>query len=143
MKHIQEMIEARGGVAAVRADYLPIENPPYMRLVIEVVSPSFPDGSCEISVAHYGEMNGDAMRDPEITFLVKPDAGGRWEWTPLTFTNDYMGVYQVAAEYDHAGRVTVLSEDLRRDLLEFATMWDRNVKEQGFMDALRTKTSTR
>ena len=135
MKNIQQIIEAHGGLAAVQANYLRIENPPFMRLVIEVVGTLFPNGTCEISVAHYGEQNGDQMRDPEITFLVTPSSEGEWQWKPLTFLNDYVGIYQVAAEYDNFARLQVHDAKLVRDLSEFAEMWDRNIKHQGFVEA--------
>ena len=47
--------------------YLKIENSPYMALVIEATD-SGPSGLPAISVAHYGEQNGDLMRDPEMCF---------------------------------------------------------------------------
>ena len=140
MKNIQSMIEAHGGLAAVQANYLRIENPPFMRLVIEVVGTLFPSGACEVSVAHYAEQNGDAMRDPEITFLVIP-SDGEWQWHPLTFLNDYVGMYQVAAEYDNFGRLQVRDAMLVRDISEFAEMWDRNIKQQGFIEAFHNTHS--
>ena len=133
MKHIQDMIEQHGGLAAVQRNYLRIENPPFMRLVIEVVGPIFPNGSCEVSVAHYGEQNGDAMRDPEITFFVTPSEDG-WQWKPLTFLNDYVGAYQVAAEYDNFGHVRVRDARLVKELTAFASQWDCNIKQQGFIE---------
>jgi hypothetical protein len=48
--------------------YLKIENPPYMALVIEATDESGPCGLPAISVCHYGEQNGDLMRDPEMCF---------------------------------------------------------------------------
>ena len=135
MNNIQSMIEVHGGLAAVQRNYLRIENPPFMRLVIEVIGPAFPDGTCEVSVAHYGIQNGDSMRDPEITFLVTPTAGGELRWQPLTFLNDYVGVYQVAGECDNLGHVRVRDAKLARELSEFSMQWDRNIKHQGFMDA--------
>jgi hypothetical protein len=48
--------------------YVNIENPPYMPLVIEAVDESGPRGLPALSVCHYGEQNGDAMRDPEMCF---------------------------------------------------------------------------
>jgi hypothetical protein len=47
---------------------LRIENRPYMALVIEAMDESGPCGLPAISVAHYGELNGDATRDPEMCF---------------------------------------------------------------------------
>lgn len=139
MKNIQTMIEAHGGLAAAQRNYLRIENPPFMRLVVEVVGQLFPNGSCEVSVAHYNEQNGDAMRDPELTFLVIPSENDEWQWKPLTFLNDYVGVYQVAAEYDSFGQVRARDAKLVRELTEFAAMWDRNLKHQGFMEVFRSQ----
>ena len=48
--------------------YLKIDNLPYMELVIEAVDESGPMGLPALSVAHYGEQNGDLMRDPEMCF---------------------------------------------------------------------------
>ena len=139
MQNIQQMISEHGGLAAVQSSYLSIENPPFMRLVIEVISPVFPNGTCELSVAHYGQQNGDAMRDPEVTFLVTPKEHGQWQWQPLTFLNDYVGVYQVAAEYDNFGQLRVRDAKLTRELSDFVTEWDRNIKQQGFIEAFRRK----
>lgn len=47
---------------------LKIENPPFMALVIEATDESGPCGLPAISVCHYGEQNGDLMRDPEMCF---------------------------------------------------------------------------
>lgn len=142
MKNIQTMIEEHGGLAAVQANYLRIENPPFMRLVVEVIGTPFPNGTCEVSVAHYGAQNGDAMRDPEITFLVILSENGEWQWKPLSFLNDYMGIYQVAADYDNFAHLRVRDAKLMHDLQEFAEMWDRNVKRQGLFEAFH-RISTR
>lgn len=131
MKTIQKLIDLHGGFEAVKTHYLSLENPPYMRLVIEVIGGPYPNGAYELSVAHYGEQNGDAMRDPEITFLVVPAEQGT-TWTPLTFENSYMGCYQVVAEATREGRLNVRNAALLRDLRDFANQWDHNLMEQGF-----------
>jgi hypothetical protein len=131
MKHVQQMIDQHGGFEAVRTRYLRIENPPFMRLVIEVIGGPYPNGAYEVSVAHYAEQNGDAMRDPEITFLVVPSAEGT-TWTPLTFENSYLGAYQVVAEVSSEGLIQVKQSRAMNDLRDFANQWDRNLKEQGF-----------
>jgi hypothetical protein len=77
------------------------------------------------------EHYGDAMRDPEITFLVVPAEQGT-NWTPLTFENSYMGCYQVVAEVTPDGRLKVRNAALLRDLRDFANQWDLNLMEQGF-----------
>ena len=131
MKNIQRMIEERGGYEAVRENYLRLENPPLMRLVVEVIGGPYENGGYEVSVAHYGEQNGDAMRDPEMTFLVVT-SGEVTNWTPLTFENSYMGCYQVVAEVTREGRLRVKNAAMLHDLRDFANQWDCNIKEQGF-----------
>jgi len=131
MKHVQQMIDQHGGFEAVRTRYLSLENPPFMRLVIEVIGGPYPNGAYEVSVAHYAEQNGDAMRDPEITFLVVPSAEGTI-WTPLTFENSYLGAYQVVAEVNSEGLIQVKQSRAMNDLRDFANQWDRNLKHQGF-----------
>ena len=54
--------------------YLEIENPSYMALVIEAVDEFGPSGQPTISVAHYGEQNGDLTRDPEMCFELDSSA---------------------------------------------------------------------
>ena len=132
MQHIQKMIDQHGGFEAVRTRYLRLENPPLMRLVIEVIGGPYRNGAYEVSVAHYAEQNGDAMRDPEITFLVAPAEQGT-TWTPLTFENSYLGCYQVVASVSSAGLVEARDPALMRDLRDFAIQWDLNLKQQGFM----------
>jgi len=140
MKHVQEMIETHGGLAAVKRNYLRIENPPFMRLVVEVVRGPMPAGTWELSVAHYGIQNGDAMRDPEVCFLVHPlPDSPQWAWFPLTFLNDYVGVFQQAATYDEDGILDERYPAQAREMREFADMWDRNIKHQGFIEAFQRK----
>jgi hypothetical protein len=131
MQHIQQMIDQHGGFEAVRARYLRLENPPLMRLVIEVIGGPYPNGAYEVSVAHYAEQNGDAMRDPEITFLVVPAEQGT-TWTPLTFENSYMGTYQVVAVVNADGALQVRQPRQMQELRELANHLDINLKQQGF-----------
>jgi hypothetical protein len=134
MKTIQKLIDLHGGFEAVRTRYLSLENPPFMRLVVEVIGGPYPNGAYELSVAHYGEQNGDAMRDPEITFLVVPSEQGT-TWTPLSFENSYMGAWRVAATVTPEGRLAVRDSRLQRDLRVFSNQWDRNLQQQGFVEA--------
>jgi hypothetical protein len=80
----------------------------------------------EISVAHYGELNGDLIRDPELTFSCGSD------WTPTSITQDPVGRYAEVfpiVDGQHAKRVR---PKLLRELKSFASLWARNLKEQGF-----------
>jgi len=72
MQTILRILERAGGYRPTL--YLKIENLPYMALVIEATPEPGPLGAASISVAHYGEQNGDLMRDPEMVF----EARGVW-----------------------------------------------------------------
>ena len=47
-----------------------------------------PDGYLFVSVAHYGELNGDLMCYPEMVFIKAPVSG---DYLPSYFRNDYIG----------------------------------------------------
>lgn len=103
---------------------LKIENPPYMSLVIERLYAA-DHGRQVVSVCHYGEQNGDAMRDPEMCFDFE-------DWRPLYFRNDYMGVEQYVFVTPERKQYR---PRLAADLRSFATTWARNLREQGFKPA--------
>ena len=66
MKAILQLLRKAGGYR--RELCLRVENPPYQQLVIEAIPEPGPLGLRCLSVAHYGEQNGDLMRDPEMCF---------------------------------------------------------------------------
>ena len=108
--------------------YLKIEDLPYMALVIEATDESGPCGLPCISVAHYGEQNGDLMRDPEMCFEL-----GRAYLDPFYFRNDYLGVEQWSRLID--GTNYVIHSELHRQHDQFAKQWDNNLRLQGFAQA--------
>jgi hypothetical protein len=113
------------------------EVPGFMRLVIEYIGHG-PRGFDMVSVAHYGEQNGDAMRDPEIMFEIAVDAQGEWTWHPVAIQQDYVGSYREAVYVGEDGQVYVRTAEVR-DIQAFARVWDANLKAQGFVDAARAK----
>lgn len=76
------------------------------------------------SFNHWGEMNGDLIRDPDVTFLNS--AAGI---VPLEFQNDYMGFYQEAAKIEE-GQIVVENEKGYLSLVEFCNVWMENIQEQ-------------
>ena len=104
--------------------YIRLESSGYMPLSVENLGYTVL-GNPVYSMAHYGEQNGDAMADPDMTLSV--DFENR-RVIPLTFQNDYMGTYQ-----------EVFSDDGRRyvprllaDLDDFLRLWLKNIEQQGF-----------
>jgi hypothetical protein len=71
---------------------LKIENLPYTELVIEAIDEPGPIGLPAISFAHYGEQNGDLMRDPEMCFKLAVQNGP--ELVPFYYRNDLAGIEQ-------------------------------------------------
>ena len=110
--------------------YLKIENTPYMELVIEATDESGPCGLPALSVAHYGEQNGDAMRDPEMCFEL--GLAGRAHLNPFYWRNDYVAIEQWSrfiqdGNYCYHPQLHGQHED-------FAKLWDKNLREQGFAE---------
>jgi hypothetical protein len=131
MKAIVRILELAGGY---RRDFdLRIENPPYMTLVLEAIGP----GPCNVpalSVAHYGEQNGDLMRDPEMCFEVSRGFCRDVSLSPYYYRNDYMGVEQYSRSND--GKHYAFNPELYAKHQSFAELWDKNLRDQGFLEAL-------
>jgi uncharacterized protein DUF6908 len=128
MRNVQRIIDKRGGLEALKHRPIRLEVPGFMRLVIEYVGTGPRDGSL-VSVAHYGEQNGDAMRDPEIVFEV-----GGGAWCPVSIRQDYVGSYREAVYTGDDGKVYIRPREVR-DIQSFARIWDRNIMAQGFVNA--------
>jgi hypothetical protein len=111
--------------------HLHIENPPYKALVIEAIDESGPCGLPALSVCHYGEQNGDAMRDPEMCFELG-FAGGA-HLNPFSWRNDYVPVEQWS-RFIWCG-MYVYNSDLHQQHEQFAKVWDKNLREQRFVEA--------
>ena len=130
MKTILRILERAGGYRPTL--YLKIENPPYMALVIEAVPEPGPLGLPAISVAHYGEQNGDLMRDPEMCFELI-ERGGNLAPDPYYWRNDCMGSEQWSRNLVDGRYVVLLDLHQLHEL--FAEVWDGNLRSQGFVDA--------
>lgn len=115
-----EKVNENGGYAKFTANG-------YMDLVIENIGYNDFEGNPVYSIAHYGEMNGDAMRDPEITFSVNE---AEKSILPLSFRNDYMGM-NVEYFRNQNGRISYLSTWLH-DGDQFLQTWTQNIIDQGF-----------
>ena len=130
MKTVLEILKKAGGWH--HGLYLRIENPPFMALVIEATDESGPCGLPVLSIAHYGEQNGDLMRDPEMCFELGFAVGAHL--TPFYFRNDYLGIEQFSRTIE--GDNYVFDRDLYDQHEKFAGLWDKNLSRQGFIEAL-------
>lgn len=95
------------------------KDPTYMPLTIEIIEER------QISICHYGEQNGDLMRDPEMVFW-KDDVG---EYYPFYYRNDYVGFEQFIGEIVE-GKLVVENINEQESQVEFVDIWMKNIKYQ-------------
>jgi len=93
-----------------------VEVDGYENLTIEKI------GDDRVSVGHYHTYRGDLMSDPEVVFVV--DSG---DWRPVRFTQ-----HPLAHDHDESGL----------DLDEFLSTWNKNLRNQGFIDAATQRMSS-
>jgi hypothetical protein len=84
-----------------------------------------------VSLCHYGEQNGDLMRDPDIVFMFHALPDGLTA-EPVSYRNDYLGVCQDVYRYDEAGTRIQVIPRLKMELKHFSLQWFQNLREQGF-----------
>ena len=75
------------------------------------------------------------MADPDMTFEV---ADGTW--SPVEFQQASPPVYQRAVSVGDDGKV-LIKPKLLADLKRFAALWDRNLRDQGFLKAAEASAS--
>ncbi|QEH39424.1 hypothetical protein [Chitinophaga sp. XS-30] len=122
------------------SDRLRITNEGFMPLVMELVDTNIttPKGSADLySLAHYYSQNGDAMRDPEMCFLVidsrtTPEDYSGLQIYPTYFLMDGMGVEQNSIVI-HEKRIIGCIIQVQRDHAIFSNQWLSNIAEQGFL----------
>jgi hypothetical protein len=134
MKTVATILELAAPLQA--GFHIRIENEPWMILVIEDTQERGPNGLPAISVAHYGEQNGDLMRDPEMIFEAE-ESGEEMNLIPFYWRNDYVGVEQYSA-FTEDGK-TLLNAKLKQEHIAFARTWDANLRAQGFLEAFVTR----
>jgi hypothetical protein len=137
MKTILAILKQAGGWH--HGLYLRIENPPYMALVIEATDESGPCGLPALSVCHYGEQNGDAMRDPEMCFELGLAGGAHLD--PFYWRNDYVAVEQWSRNIVRDHYVHLVQ--LHAQHVRFAKTWDNNLRLQGFAEAFAQQQTPR
>ena len=132
MKSYQEfstyLDQLLGDVQAVR-----ITVPGYMPLSVEEIGSS-EEGHRLVSLCHYGEQNGDLMRDLDMVFLFHNVPDGSVA-EPVSYRNDYLGIFQEVYRYDETGSRTHVLTPMKHDLKEFANTWFATLRDQGFFGA--------
>lgn len=112
---LADMAMANGG--HIRID----NSPSFMYLAVERIGPD------AWSFAHYGEQNGDAMRDPDVVFYAPDRLTGPM---PVSYRNDYLGTWKEYTECDDKGRPSKINVRGIEDLVRFCATWFKNIREQ-------------
>jgi hypothetical protein len=124
-----ESLKAAGG-EHVRID----NNPTYQALVVEQIGAARLDPAGDrlplYSFAHYGQQNGDAMRDPDVVMID----GGAHGFFPVSFRNDYIGLDLEHCDYNGSA-LRCVNVHGQAELAEFCDMWARNLKDQQCLGA--------
>lgn len=94
-----------------------------MPIHIEIIDRS--EQYTHISLAHYGQHNGDAMRDPEMIIALHKESQ---QFIPYYYRNDYCGIEQYSLRWTDDG--FLLNRKLQADHTSFANQWLRHIAAQ-------------
>lgn len=137
MKNVTKIIELFGGFEKLASQPISLHVEGFMPLSIERIGVG-PRGGTLLSIMHWFEQNGDLMRDPDVVVEVFPDTP---KWLPLSYRQDSVGLQQeVAMGSDLTEKQKRAGERLARDIQRFLDLWDRNIDEQGFVEAAQKQS---
>ncbi len=118
--------------------HLKIENKPYMALTIERLDDAYGGNASLYSLCHYYELNGDLMQDPEMCFVVvdartaETPGYENVQVTPYYFAQANLGFYEQSIVFDN-GVMKRCDDELQHGQVEFAGIWLKNIKGQGYL----------
>ena len=78
----------------------------------------------QLSICHYGKLNGDLMADPEMCFIYKDN-----KFYPFYYKNDYFGMEQESLDV-HGIEVEEIDSRLYDEHLKFANSWLNTIQQQ-------------
>ena len=112
--------KGKGGAVEIKraSEFMPL----YVA-IIQTVS----DAEEWVSLAHYGEEQGDLMRDPEMMFYHDRKEGKAYA---MTFRDDYAGTWEDSIKPDTDGRPWKVSPARQKHHTAFAEVWLKNIKSQ-------------
>lgn len=137
MKNVTKIIELFGGFEKLASQPISLHVEGFMPLSIEHIGVG-PRGGTLLSIMHWFEQNGDLMRDPDVVVEVFPETR---TWCPISYRQDPIGLLQEIAIGSNLSKTQKrASERLARDIQTFLKQWDRNIGEQGFVEAAQKQS---
>lgn len=124
MQAVIEKLAAKHKVAFTQVgDHFRLDMPGYDRLCVEKISAN------RFSVAHYFEMNGDLVPDPDIVFFVS-DKG---DWCPIGISQSLIGWRSYVKITPDGEGIEAYDKIGQADLANFAETWANNIVDQGWL----------
>jgi hypothetical protein len=123
-KVITQIAKKHGLDLAASEAHLRLEMPGYDRLVIEKI------GRNLVSVAHYYEINGDLVAEPDVVFFI-----GKGHWIPIEITQSLTGYSRYGLLTEDGSDLEAISRKGVEDLTDFTEMWATNLEDQGWLEA--------
>ncbi len=80
--HLDQLLDGHSAVRITVSGYMPLS--------VEEIGIDG-EGHRLVSLCHYGEQNGDLMRDPDLVFMFQDTPNG-FIAEPVSFRNDYVGL---------------------------------------------------
>jgi hypothetical protein len=119
-QYSQKILSQLWELAATNDGHCKLDKAPntYMPLTVEIIDKH------QLSLCHYGEQNGELMRDPEMIFN-KNETG---DFAPVYFRNDYLGIEEFSLRID--GGDIACDDALQNEHTKFADMWIKNIAIQ-------------
>jgi len=90
------------------------------------------------SLCHYYQQNGDAMRDPEIVFIVVDNRKDEKDMEaihiyPQLYLQDNLGLYEESIRIENR-QVKSFIKAWQYSHCSFANQWLKNIRQQGFLN---------
>ncbi len=127
MQSIAKIVELTGGWGLLRRRPLEIEVAGFLPLHIEVVGHG-PGGGLLVSVSH-----------ANVQQVIAEVTPGNADWLPVSYRQDSLGILHEAVVSE--GGVFRFNRWLIPHLKRFLAGWDRDLREQGFIEAARAAAS--
>ena len=120
--------------------HLKLSTEEFMPLTLELIEENIisPWGNGNLySLAHYYELNGDLMRDPEMCFVVVDNRKDEKDFEfigiyPQMFQQDNLGLYEESVCIEN-GKLTTFIKVWQDGHCSFANQWLQNINKQGFL----------
>jgi len=134
MKEVIEQLAEKHGVDLSQVGaHFRLDQPGYERLCVETISAQ------RVSVAHYFEMNGDLVPDPDIVFFI--DQKG--EWAAIGITDSFGPWCSLVKMAPDGNSVVSYDREGQASLATFAETWAQNLIDQQWLERGTCKRSSK